>query len=149
MPITTETVTVSAFNKMWISSTLINLKGSGGIFTRLQPYDGKYLLSKTSSTSIRNLSAVRVSDTSLDTVLTNLETECRRQANEPTAELETVAVTAPSPTLPVVASIIFKDKPVHRIHDCFKLASTDTTFGAVFYAAMAKISEKAGYTFTP
>jgi hypothetical protein len=149
MPITTETIPVSAFNKMWISSTLINLKDSGGIFTRLQPYDGKYLLSKTTSTSIRNLSAVRVSDPSLDTMLVNLESECRRQANEPTAKLETVVVTAPSPTLPVTASIIFKDKPVYGIRDCFNLASTDSTFGAVFYTTMAKIAEKSGYTFTP
>ena len=146
MPITTETIPVSAFNKMWISSTLINLKDSGGIFTRLQPYDGKYLLSKTTSTSIRNLSAVRVSDPSLDTMLVNLESECRRQADEPTAELETVAVTAPSPTLPVMASILFKDKPVYRIHDCFKLASTDSAFRTVFYTTMVKIAEKAGYT---
>ena len=103
-------------------------------------------MSKTSSTSIRNLSAVRLSDASLNTVLTNLETECRRQANELTAELEVIAVTAPSPTLPVMASIIFKDKPVYRINDCFKLAEQDTTFRGVFYTALAELAKQAGYT---
>jgi len=149
MPITTNPIPVSTFNKMWISSTLINFLSGGKMFIRLQPYDGNYMLSTTVNSSIRNLSAVRASDASLDTVLTNLEAECRRQANEPTAELQTIAVSAPNPTLPVVASIIFKDKPIHRIHDCFKLTSTDTTFGTVFYATMAKIAEKAGYTFIP
>jgi hypothetical protein len=149
MTITTETVAVSAFNKMWINSTLINFLSGGSMFTRLQPYDGSYTLSTVVHSSIRNLSSVRASDQAFDQMLTNLETECRRQTNVLSAKLVTLAVSAPRPNLSVTATILFEDTPTHRIYDCFKLAQEDATFGGVFYAALSGISEKLGYTFIP
>ena len=140
-------VTTNTFDGMWVRNIglMLPVDGHQGVLSaELLPYDGVHLLATNGKrVSINNLVDKRKTDANLDAMLTAIVAEVKRQKNT-AVEPRIVSVQAQDPTKPVVASVQFVDKTSHVVKDCFTLAGTDQTFGAVLQQVMSEIARKAG-----
>jgi hypothetical protein len=141
-------ITTATFNGMWITNLAIFLptaeKANGFLNANFQPFDGQHLLLNGGKRLVINdIAKKRKEDTTFDTMLTSLITECKRQAGKE-IDIKFVTVMAPDTTRPVMAQIAFIDGSFYSIKDCFALAGSDSTFGGIFQASMNGIAREAG-----
>ena len=141
-------ITANTFNGFWVASLSIfnptTDKPNGFFGCSLLPYDGVHLLATGyKQVAFSNLTAKRSADATFNSVLSTLDTECKRQSAK-TTDIKSVQVFS-NPTK-TSAEIGFTDGTYHRIVDCFALAATDSTFAGVLSGTLAEIARQAGLT---
>ena len=142
-------ITAATFNGMWINQLQIFFPlaaQKGFIQGNLLPYDGTHLLA-TGGKSVRtfNLAGKRITDSNLDSTLTALQAELKRQSKN-NADQKFVNVSAPDPAKAVVATVFFADDTHYTVTNCYALAGTDATFAGVLNNTMATVARLAGLT---
>ena len=148
MPIINPTpITAATFNGLWISQLQIFFPlgtQKGFMQGNFLPYDGTHLLA-TGGMPVRvfDLAGKRITDSNLDSTLTALQAELKRQSNN-TADQKFVNVSAPDPAKAVVATVFFADDTHYTITNCYALAGTDATFAGVLTATLATVARLAG-----
>lgn len=150
-------ITPGEMTNMWVANLRIDFptenpypfpipQANGRLSATLLPYDGTHLLATgVKPLFIQKLNERLASDTTFNTVVTSLVAEAKRQANK-ILEVKNISVFAPDPAKAVRAMVNFADGSFFTIHDCFTLASTDTTFGGVFMSTMNEVARQAGLT---
>lgn len=128
-------ITTSTFSGMWINQLAI-FPETGKVSANFVPYDGTHLLATGNN---------RIFKSAPTGSLTNVVTKLQSLANK-TIQPKLVQVSAPDPSKPVTAQVIFTDNSVYRIADCYALCATDSAFATVFQQTMGTVATLAGYT---
>ncbi len=128
-------ITANTFNGMWINQLQIFLP-QGNIQASFLPYDGTHLLATGGKRIMQ-----KASNGSLDALIAEVKS-LSGKTSEPTL----IQVFATDPSKPVTAQVIFTDKSIYRIPDCYALAATDSVFAGVFNNTIGLVVGLAGYT---
>lgn len=153
MPIINQPIKVGVFDKMWISSVVIQTKRDGFLRIVFNPYDGKNVLAtNTKIKNFTNLNHALQSDQEFNSMLQDLYNECKRQAGI-NKKIESISFSALNPDSSASAVIVFEKEQGeergqrHQIKNCFALAESDSQFGNVFQTAMVMFAMKSGFTY--
>lgn len=143
-------VTAATFDGMWVTNLGLYFPVTelphSFLSARLSQYDGTNLLSTGGKyLNLPNLAASRAADAVLEASISDLLAECQLLAASE-SPVSMLLVSAPDPTKPVWARIVFVDKEFHDIHDCYALAATDPVFATVFQNTLEEIARLSGLT---
>ena len=128
----TRPPTLAKFNKFWLTQLHLILPSettTGILIYRLQPYDGRYLL----SSGARHLTFTNFSDDNIDPIVHEIvelvENEAVRLHGFQNSPLHSFKVVSHDPSRPVCAFFAYQEEATRQIHDCFGYAKQDTEFG--------------------
>jgi hypothetical protein len=126
-----QPVQSSKFDKFWCTQIHLILPSettTGILIYRLQPYDGRYVL----SSNARHLTFTNFSDPNIDPTVHEIVELVISEAERLHGlqnTLHSFKVASHDPRMPTSAFFAYNESSTQIIADCFRYAATDTQFG--------------------